>query len=118
MWEFGGSLVQAIFAGREEIRSGVRFSEARQQENQLTYQQTIQQAFVGVSTHWWVSQGREFRSSSSNWHLCSRTRTRLSKRIEAAPPATGGTTNATIILMRRGDSLQAQLKALLGLVSI
>jgi len=48
LWNFGGSLVQPIFAGGR-IRSGVRFSEARQQEFVLTYQQTIQQAFRGVS---------------------------------------------------------------------
>jgi multidrug efflux system outer membrane protein len=45
---FGRSLVQPIFAGGR-IRSGVRLSEARQQETLLAYQQTIQQAFRGVS---------------------------------------------------------------------
>jgi hypothetical protein len=42
--------VQPIFAGGR-IRSGVRFSEARQQDRkaQLMYQRTIQQAFRGVS---------------------------------------------------------------------
>jgi multidrug efflux system outer membrane protein len=48
LWSFGGSLVQPIFTGGR-IRSGVRFSEARQQELVLTYQETIQQAFRGVS---------------------------------------------------------------------
>jgi multidrug efflux system outer membrane protein len=48
LWNFGGSLAQPIFAGGR-IRSGVKFSEARQQEFVLTYQQTIQQAFRGVS---------------------------------------------------------------------
>jgi multidrug efflux system outer membrane protein len=48
LWSFGGSLVQPIFEGGR-IRSGVKFSEARQQEMVLTYQQTIQQAFRGVS---------------------------------------------------------------------
>jgi multidrug efflux system outer membrane protein len=48
MWSFGGSLVQPIFAGGR-IRSGVKFSEARQQEALLTYRQTVQQAFRGVS---------------------------------------------------------------------
>jgi len=47
-WNFGGSLVQPIFAGGR-IRSGVRLSEARQKEMVLNYQQTIQQAFRGVS---------------------------------------------------------------------
>jgi len=40
--------VQPIFAGGR-IRSHVKFTEARQQEAVLTYQQTIQQAFRGVS---------------------------------------------------------------------
>jgi len=48
LWSFGGSLVQPIFTGGR-IRSGVKFSEARQQEIVLTYRQTIQQAFRGVS---------------------------------------------------------------------
>jgi outer membrane protein, multidrug efflux system len=48
LWSFGGSLAQPVFAGGR-IRSGVRFSEARQQETLLIYQQTIQQAFRGVS---------------------------------------------------------------------
>jgi multidrug efflux system outer membrane protein len=48
LWSFAGSLVQPIFAGGR-IRSGVKFSEARQQEALLTYGQTIQQAFRGVS---------------------------------------------------------------------
>jgi multidrug efflux system outer membrane protein len=48
MWSLAGSLVQPIFAGGR-IRSGVKYSEARKQEMVLTYQQTIQQAFRGVS---------------------------------------------------------------------
>ncbi len=47
-WNFGGSLAQPIFAGGR-IRSGVRFSEARQKELVLAYQQTIQQAFRNVA---------------------------------------------------------------------
>ena len=48
LWSFGGSLVQPIFTGGR-IRSNVRFTEARQQEALLTYRQTIQQPFRGVS---------------------------------------------------------------------
>lgn len=48
MWNFGGSLVQPVFTGGR-IRSGVKLAEARQQEALLTYQKTIQQAFLGVS---------------------------------------------------------------------
>jgi multidrug efflux system outer membrane protein len=48
MWNFGGTLVQPIFTGGR-TRSNVKLTEARQQEAVLTYQQTIQQAFRGVS---------------------------------------------------------------------
>src|SRR6202140_3108575 len=48
LWNFGGSLVQPIFTGGR-IRSNVKLTEARKQELVLTYQQTIQQAFRGVS---------------------------------------------------------------------
>src|ERR1700692_459609 len=48
MWSLAGSLVQPIFAGGRD-RTGVKYSEARKQEMVLTYQQTIQQAFRGVS---------------------------------------------------------------------
>ena len=47
-WSFGGQLLQPIFtAGR--IRSGVRLSEAQQQEAVLLYKRSIQQAFREVS---------------------------------------------------------------------
>jgi multidrug efflux system outer membrane protein len=47
-WTYGASLTQPIFtAGR--IRSNVRFAQAQQQQFLLTYQQTIQGAFQGVS---------------------------------------------------------------------
>jgi multidrug efflux system outer membrane protein len=48
LWSFGGSLVQPIFTGGR-IRANVKLTEARKQELVLTYQQTIQQAFRGVS---------------------------------------------------------------------
>lgn len=48
LWSFAGSLTQPIFtAGR--IRSGVKLTEAQEQEALLFYQQTIQQAFRDVS---------------------------------------------------------------------
>jgi multidrug efflux system outer membrane protein len=45
MWSFGGSLVQPIFTGGR-IRSGVRFSEARQQEALLTTSRPSSRPFV------------------------------------------------------------------------
>ncbi|MFB3902547.1 MAG: efflux transporter outer membrane subunit [Acidobacteriota bacterium] len=48
LWSFVGALAQPVFtAGR--LRSGVEFSEARQQEALLLYERTIQQAFREVS---------------------------------------------------------------------
>jgi multidrug efflux system outer membrane protein len=48
LWTFSGSITQPIFTAGK-IRSGVRLSEAQQQETVLVYQQTIQGAFRGVS---------------------------------------------------------------------
>jgi multidrug efflux system outer membrane protein len=48
IWSFGGQLSQPIFAGGR-IKSGVRLSEAQEQEAVLSYQQAIQQAFREVS---------------------------------------------------------------------
>lgn len=47
-WSLAAGLTQPIFAGGR-IRSGVRLSEAQQQEALLTYQSTIQQAFREVA---------------------------------------------------------------------
>jgi multidrug efflux system outer membrane protein len=47
-WSAGAQLAQPIFTGGR-IRSGVRLSEAQQQEAVLFYQQSIQQAFRDVS---------------------------------------------------------------------
>jgi outer membrane protein, multidrug efflux system len=48
LWSFVGQLTQPIFEGGR-IRSGVRLSEAQQQEALLFYQQAIQEAFREVS---------------------------------------------------------------------
>ena len=48
IWSFGGQLTQPIFTAGK-IRSGVRLTEAQQQEAVLVYQQSIQQAFREVS---------------------------------------------------------------------
>jgi len=47
-WSFGGQLLQPIFTAGK-IRSGVRLSEAQQQEAVLLYKSSIQQAFREVS---------------------------------------------------------------------
>ena len=48
LWNFGGQLAQPIFEGGR-IRSGVRLSEAQQQQTLLAYEQAIQVAFQQVS---------------------------------------------------------------------
>jgi len=78
-WNMGGSLAQPIFAGGR-IRSGVRFAEARQQEMVLTYQQTIQQAFRGVSDALIAYQkSREFREHQEELVLAAQDAARLSE---------------------------------------
>jgi multidrug efflux system outer membrane protein len=47
-WNAGANLAQPIFEGGR-IRSGVRLSKAQQQEAELSYKQTIQQAFREIS---------------------------------------------------------------------
>jgi multidrug efflux system outer membrane protein len=47
-WSAGAQLAQPLFAGGR-IRSGVKLSKAQQQEAELFYQRTIQQAFRDIS---------------------------------------------------------------------
>jgi len=79
LWSFGGSLVQPIFAGGR-IRSGVRLSEARQQEALLTHRQTIQQAFRGVSDGLVeYHKDREFREYQQHLALSAQDAAQLSE---------------------------------------
>lgn len=79
LWSFGGSLVQPIFTGGR-IRSNVRFTEARQQEALLTYQQTIQQSFRGVSDALVeYRKNREFREYQQQLALSAQDAAQLSE---------------------------------------
>jgi outer membrane protein, multidrug efflux system len=61
LWNFGPNVTVPIFTAGK-IRSNVKLVEAQQQEALLTYQQTIQQAFRGVSDSLIAYQkNREFR---------------------------------------------------------
>ena len=61
MWNFGGTVSQPIFAGGR-ITSNVHLTEQRKEEMVLTYKQTNQQAFRGVSDSLVAYQkSREFR---------------------------------------------------------
>jgi multidrug efflux system outer membrane protein len=120
LWSFGGSLVQPIFAGGR-IRSDVRLSETRQQETLLIYQQTIQQAFRGVSDALVEYRGdREFREQQQQLALSAQDAAQLSEMRYR-----GGATSYLEVLTSETNYFdaqlglaQAQLNELLGLVSI
>jgi multidrug efflux system outer membrane protein len=120
LWSFGGSVIQPIFAGGK-IRSGVRLSEARQQETLLIYQQTIQRAFRGVSDALVeYRKDREFREQQQQLALSAQDAARLSEMRYR-----GGATSYLEVLTNEtnyfGAELglaQAQLNELLGLVSV
>jgi outer membrane protein, multidrug efflux system len=77
-WSVGANLVQPIFTGGR-IRSGVRLSEARKEELVLTYQQTIQEAFRGVSDALvGYQKSRQFRQHQEELLIAARDAARLS----------------------------------------
>jgi outer membrane protein, multidrug efflux system len=120
LWNFGGSLAQPIFAGGR-IRSNVRFTEARQQEAALVYQQTIQQAFLGVSDALVeYRKDREFREQQEQLAFSAQDAARLSETRYR-----GGATSYLEVLTNETNYFnaelglaQAQLNELLGLVRI
>ena len=78
-WAFGGSLMQPIFSGGR-IKSGVRYTEAQQQEFLLMYRKTIQEAFRGVSDSLVAYQkNREFREYHEQLTLAAQDSARLSE---------------------------------------
>ena len=119
-WNFGGSLVQPIFAGGK-IKSGVRLSEARQKEMVLTYQQTIQQAFRGVSDSLVAYQkNREYRQRQEELVLAANDAAQLSELRYR-----GGATSYLEVLTNETNAFnaelglaQAQLNELVSLVEI
>jgi multidrug efflux system outer membrane protein len=120
LWNFGGSLAQPIFAGGR-IRSNVRFTEARQQEAALAYQQTIQQAFLGVSDALVeYRKDREFREQQEQLAFSAQDAARLSETRYR-----GGATSYLEVLTNETNYFnaelglaQSQLNELLGLVRI
>lgn len=120
LWSFGGSLTQPIFAGGK-IRSNVKFTEARQQEAALVYQQTIQQAFRGVSDALVeYRKDREFREQQEQLAFSAQDAARLSEARYR-----GGATSYLEVLTNETNYFdaelglaQAQLNELLGLVRI
>ncbi len=120
LWSFGGSLVQPIFSGGR-IRSNVKFTEARQQEAALVYQQTIQQAFRGVSDALVeYRKDREFREQQEQLTFSAQDAARLSETRYR-----GGATSYLEVLTNETNYFdaelglaQSQLNELLGLVRI
>jgi multidrug efflux system outer membrane protein len=120
LWSFGGSLVQPIFTGGR-IRSNVRFTEARQQEALLTYQQTIQQAFRGVSDSLVeYRKDREFREYQQQLALSAQDAAQLSEMRYRGGAASylEVLTNETNYFDAQLGLAQAQLNELAGLVRI
>ncbi len=119
-WNFGGSLAQPIFAGGR-IRSGVKLSEARQQEMLLSYQRTIQRAFRGVSDALvGYQKSREYRLHQEELVFAAQGAAQLSELRYR-----GGASNYLEVLTNETNALnaelglaQAQLNELLGLVDI
>jgi multidrug efflux system outer membrane protein len=120
LWSFGGSLVQPIFTGGR-IRSNVKFTEARQQEAELVYQQSIQQAFRGVSDALVeYRKDREFREQQEQLAFSAEDAARLSETRYR-----GGATSYLEVLTNETNYFdaelglaQARLNELLGLVRI
>jgi outer membrane protein, multidrug efflux system len=76
-WNFGAQLTQPIFTGGK-IRSGVRLTEAQEQEAVLAYQQSIQQAFREVSDSLIAyRKNQEFREQQSLVTAAAQDGTRL-----------------------------------------
>jgi multidrug efflux system outer membrane protein len=120
LWNFGGSLAQPIFAGGR-IRSGLKFSEARQQETLLIYQQTIQQAFRGVSDALVeYHKDREFTQYQQQLAFSAEDAAKLSEMRYRGGAASylEVLTNETNYFAGELGLAQAQLNELLGLVRI
>ena len=103
-WNFGGQLVQPIFTGGR-IRSGVRLTEAQQQQAVLFYQQTIQQAFREVSDSLVAyRKNQEFRDQQALLTAAAQDATRL-----ANVRYQGGVTSYLEVLDTETLSFNAQL---------
>jgi multidrug efflux system outer membrane protein len=119
-WNFAGSLAQPIFAGGR-IKSGVRLSEARQKELVLVYQQTIQQAFRGVSDSLvGYQKNREFREHQAELLVSAQDAAQLSELRYR-----GGATSYLEVLTNETNAfnaelglVQSQLNELVSLVDI
>ncbi|MGH9792722.1 MAG: efflux transporter outer membrane subunit, partial [Candidatus Acidiferrales bacterium] len=120
LWSFVGGLTQPIFAGGR-IRSGVKLTEAQQQEAVLVYQQTIQQAFREVSDALVAyRKNQEFRRQQELLTNAARDAARLSGlRFRAGETSNLEVlTNETNLFAAELRLAQAQVNELLALVQI
>jgi len=119
-WAFGGTLAQPIFAGGR-IKSGVRYSEAQKQEFLLVYQQTIQQAFRGVSDSLVAyRRDREFRNYQQQLVDAAQDAARLSEERYSGGRASylEVLTNETNAFNAELGLAQARLNELVALVDL
>ena len=119
-WAFGGTLMQPIFSGGR-IKSGVRYSEAQQQEFLLMYQKTIQEAFRGVSDSLVAYQkDREFREYHEQLTVAAQDSARLSEVRYGGGRASylEVLTNETNYFNAEVGLAQARLNELLALVDL
>ena len=78
-WYASGALAQSIFEGGR-LRANVRLSKAQKQAAVLSYQQTIKQAFAGVSDALIaLRRYREYRAKQQQVAVAAKDATRLSK---------------------------------------
>lgn len=105
LWSLVGGLTQPIFAGGR-IRSGVKLTEAQQQEALLVYQQTIQQAFREVSDALVANRkNQEFRKQQELLTQSARDAARLSGLRYRA-----GETNYLEVLTNETNLFDAELR--------
>ncbi len=120
MWNFGGTVSQPIFAGGR-ITSNVHLTEQRKEEMVLTYQQSIQQAFRGVSDALvGYQKNREFREHQEELAISAQEAAKLSE-VRYRGGATGYLevlTNETNAFNAELGLAQAQANELLSLVEI
>jgi multidrug efflux system outer membrane protein len=120
MWSFGETVSQPIFAGGR-ITSNVHLSEQRKEEMVLTYRQTIQQAFRGVSDSLiGYRKTREFRERQQELVTAAQGAAQLSE-VRYRGGASGYLevlTNETNAFEAELGLAQAQANELLSLVEI
>ena len=119
-WLAGAALTQPIFTGGR-IKAGVKYSEAEKQEFLLIYQQTIQQAFRGVSDSLVAYQkNREFREYHQQLTFAAQDSARLSETRYSGGRASylEVLTNETNYFNAEQGLVQAQLNELLALVDL